>query len=122
MEFLVVWAIISGMMVVPGLFNYFVNLYYAPSGTAVPSRLELLAASFAVTFAVLTFDILMVLLVSLAWDGLRSEIADFVHLGLEDFGRERPIALTGVLTAVSVACIAVMSLMGAARIPGRFLR
>ncbi len=122
MEFLITWAIVLGLIVVPGLINYFVNRYYTPSGTTTAPRLELIAASFSLTFAILVLDIMVVLLISLGWDDLKEEIADFVNLGLAGFARERPIALTGVLTAVSVGCMAVMALLGTARIPSRFLR
>ena len=122
MDFLITWAIVLGLIVVPGLINYFANRYVTPPGTTTAPRLELIAASFSLTFAILVMDIMLVLLISLGWDDLKEEIADFVNLGLADFGRERPIALTGVLTAVSVGCMAVMALLGTARIPSRFLR
>ncbi len=122
MEFLITWAIVLGLIVVPGLINYFVNRYYTPPGTTMAPRLELIAASFSLTFAILVMDIMVVLLISLGWDDLKEEIADFVNLGLAGFARERPIALTGVLTAVSVGCMAVMALLGTVRIPSRYLR
>ena len=122
MDFLITWAIVLGLFVVPGLINYFVSRYVTPPGTTTAPRLELIAASFSLTFAILVMDIMLVLLISLGWDDLKSEIADFVNLGLAGFARERPIALTGVLTAVSMGCMVVMALLGAARIPSRFLR
>jgi hypothetical protein len=121
-EFFITWALILGLLVVPGLVNYYTNSYFSPPGTLLAPRLELLAASLALTFAVLVLDVLVVLLVSLGWDELKEEISDFVQLGLVGFGRERPIALTGVLAAVSMACMALMALLGVFRIPSRFVR
>ncbi len=122
MEFFSTLAIVLGLIVVPGLINYYVNRYYTPAGTALAPRLELIAASLVLTFVILVGDILVVLLISLGWDELKEEIGDFVGMGLVGFGRERPIALTGVLTAVSVACMALMALLGTFRIPSRFVR
>ena len=122
MEFFITWAIVLGLIVVPGLINYYVNRYYTPAGTALAPRLELIAASLVLTFVILVGDILVVLLISLGWEELKEEISDFVGMGLVGFGRERPIALPGVLTAVSVACMALMALLGTFRIPSRFVR
>ncbi len=122
MEFFITWAIALGFIVVPGLINYYINRYYTPPGTALAPKLELIAASLALTFVLLVADMLVVLLISLGWDDLKEEIADFVQLGLADFGRDRPIALTGVLTAVSGGYMALMALLGVFRIPGRFVR
>ena len=122
MEFFITLAIVFGLIVVPGLINYYVNRYSTPAGTVLAPRLELIAASLVLTFVILVGDIMMVLLFSLGWDGLKDEIGDFVGMGLAGFSQERPIALTGVLTAVSVACMALMALLGAFRIPSRFVR
>ena len=122
MEFFITWAIVLGLIVVPGLINYYVNRYYTPAGTALAPRLELIAASLVLTFVILVGDILVVLLISLGWEELKEEISEFVGLGLVGFSRERPIALPGVLTAVSVACMALMALLGTFRIPSRFVR
>ncbi len=122
MEFFITWAIVLGLIVVPGMLNYFVNRYYTPPGATLAPTLELIAASLTLTFVILAVDILVVLLISLGWDELKEEIADFVQSGLVGFGRQRPIALTGVLTAVSVASMALMALLGTFRIPGRFVR
>ena len=122
MEFLITSALVLGMLVVPGLMNYYANRYVTPPESLAASKLELIGASLSITFAVLVMDIMVVLLISLGWDDLKEEVADFVQLGLVGFARERPIALTGVLTAVSVGCMALMTLLGAFRIPGRFLR
>ena len=122
MEFFITWAIVLGLIVVPGLFNYHLNRYYTPAGVTLAPRLELIAASLALTFAILVLDILVVLLMALVWDGLKEEVADFVGKGLIGFAQHRPIALTGVLTSWSVACMALMALLGVYRIPSRFLR
>ena len=66
--------------------------------------------------------ILAVLFVALGSDDLKEEIADFVQMGLIDYAQERPIALTGVLSAGSVAHMALMALLGTFRIPSRFVR
>ena len=79
-------------------------------------------ASLALTFVVLVLDIVAVLLISLGWDELKEEIADFVQAGLVGYGQDRPIALAGVLSAWSLACVAFMALLGVFRIPGRFVR
>ncbi len=111
-----------GLTVVPALLNYLVNRYMAPEGEPLGPRSEQLAASFVLTFAILVMDILAVLLLSLGWDALKEEIADFVGAGLVDFARERPIALTGVLTAFTMMCMGVMAGLGFLRIPGRYVR
>ena len=122
MEFFITWAIILGLIVVPGLFNYYVNRYYTPQGESLAPRLELIAASFVLTFAILVIAILVVLFLALGSDDLKEEIADFIQMGLLDFARERPIALTGVLSAASVAHMSLMALLGTFRIPSRFVR
>ncbi len=94
MEFFITSAFFLGLFVVPGLINYYVNRYYTPSATTTAPTLELVLASLTLTFAILVLDVAAVLLVSLGWDELREQIADFVQLGLLDFARERPIALT----------------------------
>ena len=122
MEFFITWAIILGLLVVPGLINYYVNRYYTPPATTTASTLELVAASLTLTFALVVLDIVVALLVSLGWDELKEEISDFVQLGLVGYGQDRPIALTGVLSANSVAAMALMALLGVFRIPSRFVR
>lgn len=122
MEFFITWALVLGLLVVPGLINYYANRYYADPGSTLAPTLELVAASLALTFVLLVLDILAVLLVSLGWEDLKEEIADFVQLGLVGYGQERPIALTGVLSAWSLACMALMALLGVFRIPSRFVR
>ena len=122
MEFFITWALILGLLVVPGLINYYVSRYYTPQGSPLAPPLELIAASLAVTFALLVVAMLVALLVSLSWEELKEEISDFVQLGLVGYGRYRPIALSGVLAAVSVAHTALMALLGTLRVPSRFVR
>ncbi len=122
MEIFITLAFILGLFIVPGLINYFVNRYFTPPGTTTAPTLELLTASLTLTFAILVLDVMAVLLVSLGWDELKEEIADFVQMGLLDFARDRPLALTGVLTAYSVSCMAILGLLGALRVPSRWIR
>ncbi|MCH7837771.1 MAG: hypothetical protein IIC26_04610 [Chloroflexi bacterium] len=122
MEFFITSAFVLGLFVVPGLINYYVNRYYTPSATTTGPTLELVIASLTLTFAILVLDVAAVLLISLGWDELREQIADFVQLGLVDYARERPIALTSVLSAYSVSCMTLLALLGAFRIPSRFVR
>ena len=122
MEFFITWAFVLGLIVAPGLVNYYVNRYYTPPGTMTASTLELVVASLTLAFAILVLDILVALLVALGWDELKEDIADFVQLGLLDFARDRPIGVTGVLSAWSLACMALMALLGVFRIPSRFVR
>ncbi len=122
MEFFITWALILGLLVVPALINYYVNRYYTPQGTPLAPTVELMAASLALTFALLVVAVLVTLVVSLGWDELKDEISDFTQLGLVRFGQDRPIALSGVLSAVSVAEMALLALLGTLRIPSRFVR
>jgi hypothetical protein len=122
LEFFITWALVLGLLVVPGLVNYFVNRYYSPAGSVVAPTLELIVASLTLTFAVVVAAVLAVLLVALGWDDLREELSDFVQLGLVSYGQERPIALSGVLSAVSLGEMALLALLGAFRIPSRFVR
>jgi hypothetical protein len=121
-EFFITWALILGLLVVPALVNYYVNRYFTPPGTSHVPTIELLGASLTLMFAFLVADMLIVLLISLGWDQLREQIADFVQMGLEGYARDRPIGLTGVLAVCSVAYLAFMALLGAFRVPSRFLR
>ena len=122
MEIFITLAFILGLFIVPGLINYYVNRYFTPPGTTTAPTLELLTASLTLTFTILVLDVMAVLLVSLGWDELKDEIADFVQMGLLDFARDRPLALTGVLTAYSVSCMAILGLLGVLRVPSRFIR
>jgi hypothetical protein len=121
-EFFITWAIALGLILVPGLINYYVNRYYSPPGTLMAPTLELIVASLTLTFAVVVAAILTVLLVAQGWDDLRDEIRAFVDMGLVGYGQDRPIATPGALTAASAALMALMALLGALRIPARFVR
>ncbi len=122
MEFFVTWALVLGLVVVPAMVNYFVNRYYSPPGTSVAPTIELIAASLTLTFAVLVVAILIIVGVSLSWHDLKRELEAFIQLGLVGYGQNRPIALPGVLSAVSVGEMALLALLGAFRIPSRFVR
>ena len=122
MEIFITLALILGVFIVPGFINYYVNRYFTPPGTTTAPTLELITASLTLTFAILVLDVLAVLLVSLGWDELKDDIADFVQMGLLDFARDRPLALTGVLTAYSVSCMSILGLLGVLRVPSRFIR
>ncbi len=122
MELFITLAIILGLFVVPGLINYYVNRFLAPAGGNSAPKLELITASLTLTFAILVLDVLAVLVTALIWDQLRDQIAEFVQLGLVDYASNRPIALTGVLSAYSMSCMAVLTLLGLLRVPSRFVR
>ena len=122
MELFITWSLVLGLLVVPGLINYFVNRYYAPPGSSLAPTLELMIASLTLTFAIAVSAILVVLLVALGWSDLKHELSDFVQLGLVGYGQNRPIALSGVLSAVSIGEMALLALLGAFRIPSRFVR
>ena len=122
MEPFITLAIILGLFIVPGLINYYVNRFLAPAGGNSAPALELVAASLTLTFAILVLDVLAVLVTALIWDQLRKQIAEFVQLGLVDYARDRPIALTGVLSAYSISCMVVLTLLGLLRVPSRFVR
>ena len=122
MELFITLAIILGLFIVPGLINYYVNRFLAPAGGNSAPALELVAASLTLTFAILVLDVLAVLVTALIWDQLKDQIAEFVQLGLVDYARDRPIALTGVLSAYSMSCMVVLTLLGLLRVPSRFLR
>jgi len=121
-EIFITLALVLGIFIVPGLINYYVNRYYTPPGTSSAPTSELVTASLTLTFAFLVLDIAAVLLISLGWDDLKDEIADFVQMGLLDFARDRPIALTGVLSALSVSYMAILGLLGVLRVPSRWIR
>ena len=122
MEFFITLAIILGLFVVPGLINYYVNRLLAPAGSTSAPALELVAASLTLTFTILVLDVLAVLVTALIWDQLKDQIAEFVQLGLVDYARDRPIALTGVLSAYSMSCMVMLTLLGLLRVPSRFVR
>jgi len=122
MEFFITWAIILGLVVVPGAINYYCNRWFTEPGQREPNRLELMAASLGLPIVILVVAAFVVLLISLGWDGLREEIADFVQGGVKGYGQDRPIALSGVMTGVSLALMGLLGLLGALRVPARFLR
>jgi len=122
MDFFITWAIIVGLLVAPATINYYVSRWFTIPGEPLPSRLDHLAANLVLVLAVLAAAAFLILLISLAWDGLREEIADFVQGGLKGYGQDRPIALTGFLTAASLGCMGLMGALGALRVPARFLR
>ncbi len=122
MEFFITWALVLGLLVVPAMVNYFVNRYYSPPSKSLAPTSELIAASLTLTFAVLVIAILIVVGASLGWNDLKHELEDFVQLGLKGYGQNRPIALPGVLSAVSIGEMALLALLGAFRIPSRFVR
>jgi hypothetical protein len=122
MELFITLALVLGVFIIPGLINFYVNRYFAPADGPSFPKLDLLTASLTLTFAILVLDVLGVLVIAAVWDGLKDDIADFVQMGLLDFARDRPIALTSVLTAYSTSCMVILGLLGALRVPSRFLR
>jgi len=121
MDFLVAWMLIGAFIVVPGLLNYFANRWFSAGGTE-PNRWELLLASFTLSFALLTLTAMITLLISLGYNDLRDQIADFVRMGLRDYAEDRPVALSGVLTGVALATMVLMTALGWLRVPARYLR
>ena len=122
MEFFITWSLALGLLVVPGLINYFVNRYYTPPGTSMASTLELVAASLTLTFAVVTACIVIVLGLSISWNDLHREVEAFFNLGLVGYGRDRPVSFPGMLAAWSLGEMALLALLGAFRLPSRFVR
>jgi hypothetical protein len=122
MEFFITWSLALGLLVVPGLINYFVNRYYTPPGTSMASTLELVAASLTLTFAVVTACIVIVLGLSISWNDLHREVEAFFNLGLAGYGQNRPVSLPAMLAAWSLGEMALLALLGAFRLPSRFVR
>lgn len=122
MDFFITLALILGLFLVPGMINYYVNRYFTPPGTSSAPASELVVASLTLTFAILILDVAAVLLIAIGWDTLKDDIADFVQMGLVGFAQDRPIALTGVLSAYSVSCMAILGLLGVLRVPSRWIR
>ena len=122
MEFFITWALILGLLVFPALVNYFANRYYSPAGTSSAPTIELVFASLTVTFALVTAAVVIVLGLSLSWNDLKREVEGFVNLGLVGYGQNRPVSFAGVLAAWSLGEMAVLALLGAFRIPSRFVR
>jgi len=121
-EFFITWALILGLIVAPAMVNYFVNRYYSPLGKSLAPTTELIAASLTLTFAMVVAAVVITLGVSLSWDDLKREVEAFVQLGLVGYGQNRPISFAGVLAAWSLGEMAVLALLGAFRIPSRFVR
>ena len=122
MEFFITWALILGLLVVPAMVNYFVNRYYSQSSKSLAPTIELIAASLTLTFVMVVAAVVITLGVSLSWDDLKREVEAFVQLGLVGYGQDRPISFAGVLAAWSLGEMAVLALLGAFRIPSRFVR
>ena len=122
MEFFITWALVLGLLVAPALVNYYVNRYFTQGGTLLAPTLEVMIASLVLTFALVVAAVLGTVAASLAWSDLEDEIAAFIQLGLVGYGQDRPIALSGVLSAVSIALMSLMGLLGVMRIPSRFIR
>jgi len=121
MDLLLALVLIGAFIVVPGLLNYFATRCVSAGGPE-PDRWELLLAGFTLSFALLTLAAMITLLISLGYDDLRDQIADFVRMGMRGYGEDRPIALSGVLTGVAVATMALMTALGWLRVPARYLR
>jgi len=121
MDLLLGLIIITAFIVVPGLLNYFTSRWLVGDGGA-PGRWEHVIAGFMLSFVLLTVAAMVTMFVSLGFEGLRQQIADFVRLGLRGYGDERPIALSGVLTAVALADMAIMTALGWVGIPGAYLK
>ena len=122
MDFFITLVLILGLFLVPGMINYYVNRYFTPPGTSSAPASELVVASLTLTFAILILDVAAVLLIALGWDSLKDDVADFVQMGLVEFAQDRPIALTGVLSAYSVSSMAILGLLGVLRVPSRWIR
>lgn len=122
MEFFITWSLALGLLVVPGLINYFVNRYYSPPGTSMASTLELVAASLTLTFGLVTACIVIVLGLSVSWNDLHREVEGFFNLGLVGYGRDRPVSFPAMLAAWSLGEMALLALLGAFRLPSRFVR
>ena len=122
MEFFITWSLALGLLVAPGLVNYFVNRYFTPPGTSMASTLELIAASLTLTFAIATACIVIVLGLSISWNDLHREVEAFFNLGLVGYGRDRPVSFPGMLAAWSLGEMALLALLGAFRLPSRFVR
>jgi ABC-type Fe3+ transport system permease subunit len=121
MDFLVSWMLIGAFIVVPGLLNYFANRWFSAGGPE-PNRWELLVASFTLSFVLLTLAAMVTLLIATGWHDLREQLSDFINMGMPAYAADRPFALSGVLTAVSLATMAVMAALGWLRVPARYLR
>ncbi len=121
MDSLVAWMLIAAFIVVPGLLNYYTNRWFSAGG-AGPNRWDLLVSSFVLCFLLLTVASMVTMLVAIAYDDLREQLSEFVNHGFRGYAADRPFALSGVLTAVSLATMAIMTALGWLRIPARYLK
>jgi hypothetical protein len=122
MDIVFVVIILSAFLIVPALLNYYANRLFVGSRADGPGRWELAIAGFALSFVILSVAAMVTLIVSLGADSLRNQIADFVRLGWSGYAQERPIALSGVLTAVALVHMALMTALGWLAIPGAYLK
>jgi hypothetical protein len=122
MDFLLFVIIFSAFVLVPGLINYYANRWRTAGGGSEPGRWELVIAGFALSFVLLTVAAMVTLIIALGWKGLREELSDFINMGFVGYAEERPFALSGVLTAISVVTMVMMGLLGALRVPARYLK
>ncbi|HUS83487.1 MAG TPA: hypothetical protein VM013_09575 [Dehalococcoidia bacterium] len=122
MDIVFVVIILSAFLVVPALLNYYANRWFVGSRPDAPGRWELAIAGFALSFVILSVAAMLTLIVSLGADSLRDQVADFVRLGWRGYAEERPIALSGVLTAVALVHMALMTALGWLAIPGAYLK
>jgi hypothetical protein len=122
MDLLLAVLILSAFVLVPGLLNSYANRSAAGGRIDEPGRWELAVAGWVTSFVALTVAAMVVLAIALVYDDLRQQIADFARLGLRAYAEDRPFALSGVLTLVALTNMALMTLLGAMRIPGRLLR
>ena len=122
MDIVFVTIILSAFLIVPALLNYYVNRWFIGDRPNAPGRWELAIAGFALSFVVLSVAAMLTLIISLGYDALRTQIADFVRLGWHGYADERPIALTGVLTAVALVHMVIMTGLGWLAIPGAYLK
>ena len=122
MDLLLFVIIFSAFVLAPGLINYYANRWRVAGGVSEPGRWELVIAGFTLSFVLLTVAAMVTLIVALGWKGLREELSDFINMGFFGYAEERPFALSGVLTAIALTTMAVMALLGALRVPARFLK
>jgi len=121
MELLLAFIIISAFVVVPGMLNYYTSRWLVAGGSA-PGRWEHVISGFTLAFLLLTVAAMVTMFISLGWDSLRTQIADFVRLGILGYAQERPVALSGVLTALALADMAFMTALGWIGVPAAYLK
>jgi hypothetical protein len=66
--------------------------------------------------------VVIVLGLATAWDDLKREVQSFFNLGLTGYGRDRPISFPAMMAAWSLGEMALLALLGAFRVPGRWVR